>query len=695
MPVLFPQTPEDSREVVRGIDETGALVFEQVGVEELLYKGRYGALAHSSTEHTISIGEKYFTLNLDDGKFRVGDDILINSLDDPECFMWGEVIGKDTVDGPVRLRVYIDDISDLSLTGSNWELQVVARPKPGIEKDTSTSSVNPTTAGPYTFTVTAGKFFPIGGKLLIKPTTDRTIALIGKVSAYNGTTLIVKKVNTNATVSTSYTSWSIALLDAPQDAIPFYQINGLRVSVNATDSINDIDILAGSVRDSTDTVDLVLPSKLTKRMDAAFAAGTNQGSYVQSANLAGTITSAGINVTGTGTAFLTDFGGASGGLSDFTDQYNAWLGSHSAENQIISSGAVTTSFNPSTNTAGVSGVALGASGATYKRGGPVSAGGGLLTIAVVLVQKDSDGSTDVITVSFNGTGVPDRPSGYTYYRVLARLLAGGGSAIDASLIVQPLKGLSGSNATEGMYFDEANWFGGDLTTQDAITGLVQAKVDNVFTNRGDILTHDGSTPIRRGIGASGTIVSTDGTDTLFQTAKALGLPVLLASGSPSGVSTLDIVLTSYSGTGYSKFHFILYDLNPSAGSNTLWMRTSTDGGSTYDSGASAYRYTGMAHIDSAAAVGFHNNTGASRVELTLGNVDNNANNLCRCEVEIFNPFGANRQSGFFKSVWVTTTPRLGIAQGSWMRDATTDVDAVRFLFSSGTFTGKYRLLGYP
>ncbi|WP_424630732.1 hypothetical protein [Bradyrhizobium sp. SYSU BS000235] len=54
-------------------------------------------------------------------------------------------------------------------------------------------------------------------------------------------------------------------------------IQGLNTANNASDANNDIDIGVGSARDTTNTYDLVLASGITKRLDAAWVAGTNQG----------------------------------------------------------------------------------------------------------------------------------------------------------------------------------------------------------------------------------------------------------------------------------------------------------------------------------------------------------------------------------------------------------------------------------
>lgn len=58
---------------------------------------------------------------------------------------------------------------------------------------------------------------------------------------------------------------------------PRSAVQGLTYANNGTDPTNDIDIATGSAMDATNTVMLVLGSALTKRLDAAWAVGNNQG----------------------------------------------------------------------------------------------------------------------------------------------------------------------------------------------------------------------------------------------------------------------------------------------------------------------------------------------------------------------------------------------------------------------------------
>lgn len=60
-------------------------------------------------------------------------------------------------------------------------------------------------------------------------------------------------------------------------SLPMAYLAGLEVSNNSSDTNNDIDFGVGECRDTGDSADLRLTSILTKQIDAAWAAGTNQG----------------------------------------------------------------------------------------------------------------------------------------------------------------------------------------------------------------------------------------------------------------------------------------------------------------------------------------------------------------------------------------------------------------------------------
>lgn len=65
-------------------------------------------------------------------------------------------------------------------------------------------------------------------------------------------------------------------------------IAGLGMANNGTDAANDIDVAPGYARAADDTEDLVLLITMTKRLDAAWAVGTNQGGLDTGAEAAST-----------------------------------------------------------------------------------------------------------------------------------------------------------------------------------------------------------------------------------------------------------------------------------------------------------------------------------------------------------------------------------------------------------------------
>lgn len=71
-------------------------------------------------------------------------------------------------------------------------------------------------------------------------------------------------------------------------AVPRGYIAGLTIANNGSDATNDIDFSAGSARDSTDVANLTPSSGMTKQLDVAWAAGTNQGGRMSAAAIANT-----------------------------------------------------------------------------------------------------------------------------------------------------------------------------------------------------------------------------------------------------------------------------------------------------------------------------------------------------------------------------------------------------------------------
>lgn len=114
------------------------------------------------------------------------------------------------------------------------------------------------------------------------------------VKKYDSSGVIVAlSANDNAPGLRRYTYLSgpdaIVLLNPAQEAryAPSH-ISGLALSNNGSDATNDIDIAVGSARAGDDTANMDLASALTKKLDAAWAVGTNQGMLDGTESVAGT-----------------------------------------------------------------------------------------------------------------------------------------------------------------------------------------------------------------------------------------------------------------------------------------------------------------------------------------------------------------------------------------------------------------------
>lgn len=295
-----------------------------------------------------------------------------------------------------------------------------------------------------------GLLFDQGSTLVfaaVGTTTDQFMEI--RSDGYNTATgLCVGTVLSSAGVGSSYSQW-VAYRSGPQVQLTQPgQIIGYQITRNASDPDHDIDISAGVIRSTDGTVDIYLRTAMTKRLDATFVAGTGNGSQVLSANLAGTITTALTAVTGTGTAFLTDFspyGGTTMGPTGRCSVITA--GGNAAPVYTIASNTSLVDFI----------VSLGVTGATYQRGGYYSgASAGLVTgYYVVAGFNPLTGDVQIFTASVNPSGVPDLPSGYTKYGIV------GYAGITSGAIVS----VSGTTASVPLSLLAKQ---GRLTTQDGV-----------------------------------------------------------------------------------------------------------------------------------------------------------------------------------------------------------------------------------
>lgn len=170
---------------------------------------------------------------------------------------------------------------------------------------------------------------------------------------------------------------------------------------------------------------------------------------------------------------------------------------------------------------------------------------------------------------------------------------------------------------------------------------------------------------------------------------------LLSTSTPAAASSVDLVGFD---SRFSRYLITFDALVPATNNDTLSVRTSGDGGSSFDSGGTDYGYTG---IQTAAGVGsaFVASTGDTKVLLhSLTTVSSTASNGgISGRIELLAP---SQATGFhhmlFSAVWHAESSGgvLSHAQGGAARRSSTAVNALRLYFAGGNITsGTVRVYG--
>lgn len=116
-----------------------------------------------------------------------------------------------------------------------------------------------------------------------------TVTFTPTTSTINGAATLTAATGDGGEIFSDGTNYFGQLGNAQETVtLPLGYLAGLTISNNGTDANNDLDIAAGEARDATDAVDMALASALTKRMDANWAVGTNQGGLDTGSEASGT-----------------------------------------------------------------------------------------------------------------------------------------------------------------------------------------------------------------------------------------------------------------------------------------------------------------------------------------------------------------------------------------------------------------------
>lgn len=210
------------------------------------------------------------------------------------------------------------------------------------------------------------------------------------------------------------------------------------------------------------------------------------------------------------------------------------------------------------------------------------------------------------------------------------------------------------------------------------------------TAKGSLLVGDGTTdPVALAVGANNLVLTADSAEVSGLKWAAGGGggsgAVFLSSATASASATLDFA-SSIDST-YNVYMFVIQDLIPSVDGATYRVRTSSDGGSSYDASASNYAYQ---YNNAGSAV----TSGAQTYIQISEAVGNTTGEKLDAILYLNNPSGTD----YTQCLWHagvlnnSASPRMSIGMG--IRKQQAIVDAIRFYPSSGTITsGTIKMYG--
>lgn len=242
----------------------------------------------------------------------------------------------------------------------------------------------------------------------------------------------------------------------------------------------------------------------------------------------------------------------------------------------------------------------------------------------------------------------------------------------------PTADIPDTNVQDAIEQVQANWTGAKSGSDASIVSgtagtdgnLGQWNADGDLVNGPDVLDEDDMAS------DSATAVATQQSIKAYVDGQTEAGLVFLQSVDASTSATID--LTAFDATKYDAYRIVVANLVPDTDATTLLLRTSTDGGSTFDSGASDYEYTFF-------GTGSVGSTSSSSALLTVSSAVGSAagEDGCSGEVILYGPHLAKRTIATFHMAYQNTAGNMNVNHGAFHRDSAADVDAVRLLFSSG------------
>jgi len=203
-------------------------------------------------------------------------------------------------------------------------------------------------------------------------------------------------------------------------------------------------------------------------------------------------------------------------------------------------------------------------------------------------------------------------------------------------------------------------------------------------------------PAAANITGDSNVTITNGTNSIEVSSAATGGALTkISTATASTSASID-----FTGLTSSYFLYIIRysNLQPATDATTLILRTSTDGGSSYDSGASDYSWSLFQANESGSESGSADTADSSITVLGVAGgsdeMGSGANEMGCGNIYIFNPSAAKYSFVFCQGTYFNEATQLITNYSGGYRISAADVDAVQLLMDAGNISiGDFVLYG--
>jgi hypothetical protein len=214
------------------------------------------------------------------------------------------------------------------------------------------------------------------------------------------------------------------------------------------------------------------------------------------------------------------------------------------------------------------------------------------------------------------------------------------------------------------------------------------------TAKGTIIVGDGSgAPSAVAVGTNNYVLTADSAQANgLKWASPSGTWVYLTKTSASASASVTFTNTYLTST-YNKYVILLQNVIPATDAVLLYVRVSTDNGSSWKAGASDYTYAGNTNsVSTTANIGTSTDT---EIQLTTGNLGNAAAEYTNSVIWLWDPLNVSTRTGITATSNLhstTTAASMTHLFGEYTTAGATD--GIQFIFSSGNIaSGDFIIYG--